>query len=49
MARQRETKKKRRKIPRKKAIAKMASIKTDLSEVGPSSSGLSTLVQISET
>ena len=39
----------RLKVPRKKAFAKMASIDTDSTEVGPSLSGSSTLAQVSLT
>jgi hypothetical protein len=39
----------RLKVPRKKAFAKMASIDTDSTEVGPSLSGSSTLAQVSQT
>jgi hypothetical protein len=44
-----EDRAKRLKAPRKKTITRVASIKTDLPRVGPSSSGLSTLPQISQT
>jgi hypothetical protein len=40
---------KRLKVPRKKTITRVASIETDLPRVGPNSSGLSTLPQISQT
>jgi hypothetical protein len=44
-----EERAKRLKVPRKKTITIAASIETDLPRVGPSSSGLSTLPQISQT
>ncbi len=44
-----EERAKRLKVPRKKTITRVASIETDLPTVGPSSSGLSTLPQISQT